>query len=889
MILNRYFKKYKIPIIIFSLIAIIFTLPVFLSFEKIGILDWDLWLFYNEAARKSILEYHQMPFWNPYYCGGNILSAHPELPFFFSPQFLFVLIFGTILGIKISIIFYFLFGLISMYLLARYLKFSIFGSYIASFIYILSAPFSIRIGVGQLSYLAMAFYPLAFLFFLKGLKDFKFALISAIFLVLAFFSGAIYELAFFILFLAIYALINSIIKKRLRPIIILIIIVIFVFILASIKLIPLLDFVYSNPRTTEFAMDESTKLNEFLDYMLKSVRVSKYYIGGGTPDDPIWWEGDIGIGIVGTLLVIIGGFFCIKKRRELLIPTIIFILIFFGNTLPISLWRLIHFLPPFNSFYVIGRSSIMLIFLFALIAGLGFSELQNKFGRNRYVHYLLIILLVTLLGSLFFMNRGIIDDAIRIPIPKLEKNDNFFQTINITNYDGGYSSSNHYLTIKQNKGDLSCFEEIRPASSVSALPKELDLYLGEAYLKEEGKANIIYFSPNKIIVKTNTTKDNLLVLNQNYEKNWKVKSGNIENHNGLLSTNVSKGSSTLTFYYMPLGFIIGSIISLFSIILIMLFIKSGNKKIIILIAILFIVLALSYLYNSKDIIEIPNVYKQLNEDKEDYAIIEIPFTSPLFHAILYYDKQLNKEVIWHHPSQKIPYKTYLLKKIFFAEDNNDEKVVSDVITQDPQKIGISVLNYYNIKKVLLHNRWYGSHLDWKILSAPTSSYNYSKYENWYGNEHYNKTKNFLDIQLIKSYEDEEIIVYDVPEEKDKQPFIIIDKGLYWLEFDDKGKKFGWIGDKASIKVMSPKKISVDLKFDTFNFYEPKTLEIYQNKRFIGDHKIAGNSNISIKLTLNEGENHIKFRTREKCKKPSKVSESRDKRCLSLALMNLSLE
>ncbi|MBI2667495.1 hypothetical protein HYX17_01860 [Candidatus Woesearchaeota archaeon] len=887
MTLNKYFKKYKVPIIIFSLIAIIFTLPLFQKFENIGIVDWDLWLFYNEAARKSILEYHQIPFWNPYYCGGNILLAHPEFPLF-SLQFLFVLIFGTILGIKLSILFFFFLGLISMYILTQYLRFSKLASYASSFIYMLSAPFSIRIGAGQFSYLAMAFYPLAFLFFIKGLKNFKYIPLSVIFLVLAFFSGAIYELSFFILFLTIYAIIKSITERRIKPLIVLIIIILFAFLVASIKLIPLLDFVIDNPRTTEFALGESTKLNEFFDYIFKSTRLSKYYIGGGTPNDPIWWEGDIAIGILGILLVIIGGIFSLKNKKEFAITTIIFILIFLGSTLSISLWKILHFFPPFNSFFVIGRLGMILTFSFALLAGFGFSELQKKLDRSKSIFYLFIFLILLLLSSLFYMNLGIINDSIRIQIPKIDKSDNFYQTIDIIKYDGPLSS-NHYLTIKQNKGDLTCFEEIRSLTSVSAIPKEYNDYKGEAYLNEEGKAEITYFSPNRIIIKTESNKENLLILNQNFEKNWKVKSGGVENYNGLLSTKIPKGNSTITFYYLPQSFIIGSIMSLISIILIFIFTKMNNKNAIMIISIILVLSILLYLYISKENIEIPSIYNKLNEDKEYYSIIEIPFTSPLFHAIRYYDVQQNKEVIWHHPSQKISYKIYLLKKIFFADDKNDEKVVSDIIIQDPQKIGISVLNYYNIKKVLLHKKWYGSHLDWKIFSTPPSPYNYSNYKDWYGNELYNITKNFLDKEFIKIYEDDEIIAYDVPKEKEKQHFIIIDKGWYWLELDDKGKKFGWIEDKASIKIMSSKKMSVNLSFDTFNFYEPKTLEIYQNKKFIEDYKIVGNSNINVRLMLNEGENYIEFKTREKCRKPSKVSESEDKRCLSLALMDLGLE
>src|SRR3990167_6572682 len=98
----RFIYQRKYTIIIFVLLSIIFTFPLFLETNRIGIVNWDLWLFYNEAARVNTLEYKQMPFWSPYSCGGNVLLAHPESQFF-SPMTLLNLLYGTILGIKISI------------------------------------------------------------------------------------------------------------------------------------------------------------------------------------------------------------------------------------------------------------------------------------------------------------------------------------------------------------------------------------------------------------------------------------------------------------------------------------------------------------------------------------------------------------------------------------------------------------------------------------------------------------------------------------------------------------------------------------------------------------------------------------------------------------------
>ena len=143
---KKFFREHYEILLLFLFVSVLYTLPLFTHFSSLGILDWDIWLFYNEAARKSIMGFHQTPLWNPYYCGGNILLSHPESQIF-SPTFLFVLLFGTLSGIKIAILVHFFIGLLGMYFLARYFKVSMIAAIAAALTYMLSAPFAMRIGV----------------------------------------------------------------------------------------------------------------------------------------------------------------------------------------------------------------------------------------------------------------------------------------------------------------------------------------------------------------------------------------------------------------------------------------------------------------------------------------------------------------------------------------------------------------------------------------------------------------------------------------------------------------------------------------------------------------------------------------------------------------------
>lgn len=50
----------------------------------------------------TILQYGQIPFWNPYLGGGNIFFHHPEAATF-SPFLLLCVLFGALTGLKIQV------------------------------------------------------------------------------------------------------------------------------------------------------------------------------------------------------------------------------------------------------------------------------------------------------------------------------------------------------------------------------------------------------------------------------------------------------------------------------------------------------------------------------------------------------------------------------------------------------------------------------------------------------------------------------------------------------------------------------------------------------------------------------------------------------------------
>src|SRR3989338_10339454 len=107
-------SKNLTAILVFIIMSLILVFPIFKNFNNFGVGDWDQHFVYNAAPKITIEKFWQFPLWNPYYCGGNVLLAHPESPFL-SPTYLFVLFFGVVAGLKIQILFHLILGMFGIH------------------------------------------------------------------------------------------------------------------------------------------------------------------------------------------------------------------------------------------------------------------------------------------------------------------------------------------------------------------------------------------------------------------------------------------------------------------------------------------------------------------------------------------------------------------------------------------------------------------------------------------------------------------------------------------------------------------------------------------------------------------------------------------------------
>ena len=78
--------------------------------SKAGHNDWFMFCYpWADAVRLSIAKYHEFPWWNPWTVSGEPLFADPQIAVLM-PDTLFVLAFGSVVGLKLLLLFYVIVG-----------------------------------------------------------------------------------------------------------------------------------------------------------------------------------------------------------------------------------------------------------------------------------------------------------------------------------------------------------------------------------------------------------------------------------------------------------------------------------------------------------------------------------------------------------------------------------------------------------------------------------------------------------------------------------------------------------------------------------------------------------------------------------------------------------
>lgn len=505
MILYNSNKLFKF--VLLSIPVLFFVLGFLLHPNSVIKNDWDYFLQLYEAFRISVLKYGQFPWWNPWVAGGVPLYANPQFALL-SIESLSVLILGSLYGLKIAILIYYLLGFWGMYKLSKRISSSESRSVLVAYIFTFGGFTASHISLGHLTFAMYLLVPwLLYLFIIRFDTKYSY-LYFALFLAFFINSSPHYiviqsTVLVVILYLFDYArrFINGYtmpIKKDLA-----------VFSIASILCIHKLVFAYQY--VSFFPRDIDTNASNSLALVFSSVfqpyyttvPLSNYSLPYG------WHEYYSYTGLLLIILIVIILYRQIfhKKERSIYSNLCFFVgavalIVSMGSFYGWSPYMILLRVPILKNMSVPSRWigwSVLFILL-----GIILSKAKIKFFNTIL---LIVVIELFLINRLFFFH-----EAIKF-IPPVSKS--IFDIY--TDYEKK-DSNRFYKSTLANLSEVHGYEPIIGYQYDERPTKRVGYNLGGKLISDN--AEIISFTPNKIVIKR--LREGKIILNINPSNYWRV-------------------------------------------------------------------------------------------------------------------------------------------------------------------------------------------------------------------------------------------------------------------------------------------------------------------------------------------------------------------------------
>ena len=498
---------------------------------------------YETAARDSILRWHQLPLWDPYYCGGMYLLGTPQARFL-SPTLLLTLLFGEPRGEALTAFVMIIVGLEGAFRYARLRGATSLGAVLAAPVFALSGMFAVAPALGWFNFFGFELLPWIALGARRALRgDTRGVVVFAIAMAWCVGMGGTYAAPIAALwcgFEAVELVANRARRRRWTALgwglatgaaaallgag------------LAAARLWPIADSLAAAPR------------------IIGGTPGNKWEVVGGMLFSGLKTDTDDGTFFVGLLVlpaVLVG----LWRRRSipLAIAAALLVWLALGYAQTPSLFAALRELPLYTTLRYPERFLVPLALVLATLAARGVSLLEayvrtrGARSRRRRLFVAQALLVLAPLCLVFDLGPLTQQHAVRAggrtlaapPLPGAERP--FHQA------RGNRWALEYYEPIQ--RGSLSCWE---------AYPvPESPLLRGDLQSEEQvqppdaGTLTERSWSPNAIDLDVDLTKPATVAVNQNWHSGWRANVGEIHSDRGLLTVAMPAGKQTLSLRFTP--------------------------------------------------------------------------------------------------------------------------------------------------------------------------------------------------------------------------------------------------------------------------------------------------------------------------------------------------
>ena len=517
----------------------LFSAPLFSQIGNSGIRDWDQHLFYFGSVLKTVIEYRQLPLWNPWYCGGSVLYQNPQVPLL-SPVYLLAPFTGLLPAVKITVAIYYGIALFGMFLLARivYGLSNRFLIFLACSVFVFSGSLSLHIAEGHTHMFGAAFFPFVVLGYELYLSRKRpgWLLLGGASLAVIIWSGGIYAAPLIALFVIAYAVLRAAIEQSMAPLWGLAVVGVFAFLFSALRLVPVMDYMRDYPRIVmgrEFVPPAAwhdiffgREQSLFTRFTLSD--------GGFPPGWKMQWDWHEYGSYVGVPIAVILGAAFIRtgvsarggqtRGRDiaLLLCWLGFFVLFVGDFAYVNPYRALKQFPIFSSFHVTGRFLIPFMFVSSLVVMSFVGWVEEILVAKRMLNYGAALICVFVVGDLMWVTRQplgeafTIDPAVYYRATKSLADSGPYQAVESFPILTHHSYSAMYPALLADVSTVNCYEPLKPRQGYE---------LGEplVFSADPGiSISNIQFSPNKIAFDLDAEDYGWVVLNQNFTRGWSL-------------------------------------------------------------------------------------------------------------------------------------------------------------------------------------------------------------------------------------------------------------------------------------------------------------------------------------------------------------------------------
>lgn len=520
------------------------------------------------------------------------------------------------------------------YLSRNILKFNLLGAFFTSAVFIFCNWGAYEAADGNIQKIYYYLLPWLLIFFEKSKEDRRFILFSCL-LVSFFLMNSGLSLIPVLLFLFIYACLGSIsLNKRFKikfnksvPVILLVIVVLSV-LLSAVKLLPMYKLYLLREGYIHLPYEDNySQVSIATDAFHASLNIDRLWRG--------LFTGYLGyssmyIGYLPVIIAFVSILIYFKENLRYLLLLVFFTLITFGRNSPFDFFEIIWRIHPVaHGIWRLDKYFCFFIpFFISIIAGRFFLI----FDKKRKLYLFGVLLAVISVCNIYIKNKPVFQDMVYENRPELKQYSDFFQVkiedatirrerpgffdikdlrdyqpfwlllnqkVGVVdfNWAGNFrikenAIPKYILPVGKRAGRgktvfVAGYEKLpegpSPTVDLVSAGKANPDYKGEVFLLDKAHSvNLDYFSPNVIKVTVDLKRPDRLVINQNYHESWQVNRGVLTEYKGLLAVELKDaGRYKIELKYIPKDFYIGLIISLFTAIMIAIYlIKAGpgNKK-----------------------------------------------------------------------------------------------------------------------------------------------------------------------------------------------------------------------------------------------------------------------------------------------------------------------